>query len=577
MKKYIVLFILLLIATSCARVGSPEGGIKDSIPPTFTGSNIDSTRINVPVDTKSLRLDFDEYITLKEVQKNLIISPPIKTKRILPSMLGNRYVLIEWEGDLQENTTYNFNFGNAIADLNESNILPYFNFAFSTGEKLDEMYISGVVTDAMKRPLDSLSFESPKDNNFVVGLYQEKDTIEYSQKPYYIAKADPDGYFELNYLSPGKYRILAYDDENQNMVYDIGKESVAFEKEPIDLTESISGKPIKLYPSRKPIRLVESKESTGGFTVLFEGNPDSVTIAATHEKLTDYKVTHRKKSDSAQVWFDAKELDLGVNQSENIRLAYNADGKTGESSLFYRLNPENELTLNNAKGNLIPPGTFFEILSNYPIESLNTQQWKLIEDSVNTIPLVAEISPLNNKKILIKSPLVKEKKYSLTIPRNSVTSYYISNEKAYQFNFEMDIPENYGTFVLTINNQPEKPFWIQFLDSSEKVVIERLTTAEVNEFASISPGKYSLRILVDNNENGFWDQADFLSLMPAEDVYVFPKEIEIRPLWENRESWNLVNNSTALELQQTVSTDSQIDEEVKQSSVVLESNSKIEK
>ena len=97
MKK--VLFYLLLLGTlySCARVGSPNGGIKDSIPPQLVGSNIDTTRINVPRTIKQLRLDFNEYVTLKEVQKNLIISPPIKYKRILPTTLGNKYVLVEWD------------------------------------------------------------------------------------------------------------------------------------------------------------------------------------------------------------------------------------------------------------------------------------------------------------------------------------------------------------------------------------------------------------------------------------------------------------------------------------------------
>jgi hypothetical protein len=57
--------------------------------------------------------------------------------------------LIQWTDTLQANTTYNFNFGNAIADNNEGNILKYFNFAFSTGEKIDDLYISGEIKDAL--------------------------------------------------------------------------------------------------------------------------------------------------------------------------------------------------------------------------------------------------------------------------------------------------------------------------------------------------------------------------------------------------------------------------------------------
>jgi hypothetical protein len=73
---------------------------------------------------------------------------------------------------------------------------------FSTGDKLDDLYVSGDVRDA-------LSIKKASENKFVVGLYQVKDTINYRQKPYYITKVDDDGYFELNYLAAGKYKIIA--------------------------------------------------------------------------------------------------------------------------------------------------------------------------------------------------------------------------------------------------------------------------------------------------------------------------------------------------------------------------------
>ena len=144
MRKIIFLFIFSIIVTSCARVGSPVGGPKDTIPPRVVGSNIDTSRVNVPRNIKELRIDFDEYITLKDINKNLIISPPLKRmKKILPSGMANKYLLIKWDDTLQANTTYNFNFGNSIVDNNEGNPLQYYTFAFSTGDKIDNLYISG--------------------------------------------------------------------------------------------------------------------------------------------------------------------------------------------------------------------------------------------------------------------------------------------------------------------------------------------------------------------------------------------------------------------------------------------------
>ncbi len=166
-------------------------------------------------------------MTLKDINKNLIISPPIKNiKRILPSNIANKFVLIQWADTLQANTTYNFNFGNSIVDNNESNILRYFNFAFSTGDKLDDLYVSGEVKDAMEIKKKT----GTNENKLVVGLYQVKDTMNYKQKPYYITKVDEDGYYELNYLSPGKYRIIAFDDENGNSIYDPEKKKSDLKK-----------------------------------------------------------------------------------------------------------------------------------------------------------------------------------------------------------------------------------------------------------------------------------------------------------------------------------------------------------
>ena len=144
MKRFFFLIFISLILASCARVGSPVGGAKDTIPPQVTGSNIDSPRVNVSRDIRELRIDFDEYITLKDINKQLIISPPLKKiTKILPSGMGNKYLLIKWADTLEANTTYNFNFGNSIVDNNEGNALGYYNFAFSTGPKIDSLFVSG--------------------------------------------------------------------------------------------------------------------------------------------------------------------------------------------------------------------------------------------------------------------------------------------------------------------------------------------------------------------------------------------------------------------------------------------------
>ncbi|MBF8457523.1 Ig-like domain-containing protein [Kaistella sp. G5-32] len=534
MKKIFFLLILSFLIFSCARVGSPVGGAKDTIPPKVVSTNIDSSRVNVPRNIKELRIDFDEYITLKDINKQLIISPPLKKmKKILPSGMANKYLLIKWDDTLQANTTYNFNFGNSIVDNNENNALKYYNFAFSTGDKIDDLYVSG----ELKSPIADTKNKT-EETNLVVGLYQVKDSMDYRQKPYYINKADPDGYFELNYLSPGKYRLLAFEDTNSNSVYDAGKEKVGFLKDEIVLDKSISGLKVNLYPSKKPLKYQEMKEAPGGILMTFEGNPDAVKVLSVSEKLQDYKVTHSPKSDSINIWFDAKKQNLGIDTSENLKFSYDDGIKKDTVSVFYRYNKKNEMSVTNNSGNLLAPNEDFVITSNYFVDKIQPEKWTLVSDSIAQ-EFTAKIGDKNPYEIKIKSNFKEGKKYSLTVPKGTVSSFFENTTVSKRFDFEADKSEKYGSLIVTLQNAPAEKFWFQLLNESGIVAYSRYGKEETLTFKTLKPGKYQIRILVDNNENGIWDSADFKEGIFAEDVFVYAKKIEVRPLWEIRETWDI--------------------------------------
>ncbi|CAD7807955.1 hypothetical protein CHRY9390_01743 [Chryseobacterium aquaeductus] len=540
MKRILLLLIVSFLVHSCARVGSPVGGPKDTLAPQFLSSNIDTTRVNVRRDIKELRIDFDEYITLKDINKNLNISPPIENiTRILPSNIANKFLVIQWSDTLQENTTYNFNFGNSIADNSESNILRYFNFAFSTGEKLDDLYISGEVKDAF-----TIKKQTTSENKMVVGLYQLKDTINYRQKPYYITKVDDDGYYELNYLAPGKFKIIAFDDENGNSIYDPGKEKIGFQKDTVAIEKSISGLNLKLYPSKKLFKKPELKEIPGGILMMFEGNPSNVKVTSKNEKLQDIKVTHTPKSDSVRIWFDAVKNNIGQTVTENLKFGYEADGKKDSTSVFYKYNAKNAMTVdNNIGGALLPPKTDFKLISNYVVDKINPEKWTLKTDSVSQ-NFTAKISAANPYEILVQSDFVVGKKYQLTIPKTTVSSFYEKNAASKRFDFEADKVENYGSLNFALTNAPTAKYWIQLLDTSEKAVYQKYTSGNTVKFDIVKPGEYIVRILVDDNDNKRWDEADFVNQTFAEGSYLYYKMVIARPLWESKEDWDLNDKRT---------------------------------
>ena len=280
------------------------------------------------------------------------------------------------------------------------------------------------------------------------------------------------------------------------------------------------------------------KEVPCGILMLFEGNPDEVKVTAKGNRPENYQVTHVPKSDSLYIWFDAKKENLGITQSENLKFAYDNGVKKDSASMFYRFNAKNEMTLSNAKGNLLPPNQDFVFSSNYYVDKIQPEKWKLVSDSIQQ-EFTAKVSEKNPFEIRLSSNFKEGKKYSLTVPKETVSSFFESNAKYYRFDFQADKTENYGTLFVTLENAPTHHFWLQMLNETGDVAYSKFGKETKQIFNAVKPGKYQLRILVDNNENGSWDTADFENNEFAEEVYVFEKKIDIRPLWEIREIWNL--------------------------------------
>ncbi|MDO4764184.1 MAG: Ig-like domain-containing protein [Flavobacteriaceae bacterium] len=531
MKKYFLYLIISVFLGSCARVGTPGGGDKDTIPPRFLKANMDTSRVNVSRRLGELRLYFDEYIRLRDVSKNLVISPPIKKiKKILPSNLANKYILIQWDEDLQENTTYSFNFGNAIVDNNEGNVLPYFNFAFSTGDKIDNMYIKGSVKDAMLPP------NKNSKNGIVVGLYPNGADLK--QKPHYITKADEKGGFELNYLSEGKYTLIAFQDDNQNSIYEAGKEKVGFLKDTVNLEQSVEDLSLKIYPSRKKIKYIESRAMAGGMLMRFEGNSKKIEVLPIGDELKNYKVSHRAYSDSVKIWIGKEGNQLKAESATQIQLSYNADGEKDSIHAFFKPNEKEELLITNSKGRLLPPNKEFVVSANMELQNILSEQWELKSDSIAQ-KFEAKISEKNPEEIHISSDFKAGKTYVLSIPKESVSSFYHKNEKEYIFTFEADKPENYGSVVLKLKNAPKSHFWVHLMNAEGRTQYSLYTNQSEIRFTEVLPATYYARILVDSNDNQHWDNADFEERQLSEPAFVFPKELAVKKLWEIVEDWEL--------------------------------------
>ena len=132
--QYTIILTIIFLLSSCARIVTPKGGDKDVTPPAYKSSNPKPNATNF--HAKEIKIDFDEYIVLDNANQKLIVSPPLKHKPEITSKLKTLY--IKDIDSLQENTTYIFDFGDAITDFTEGNRLPRFSFSFLRFSPLPE-------------------------------------------------------------------------------------------------------------------------------------------------------------------------------------------------------------------------------------------------------------------------------------------------------------------------------------------------------------------------------------------------------------------------------------------------------
>ncbi|MBK7884738.1 MAG: Ig-like domain-containing protein [Chitinophagaceae bacterium] len=226
-------YIIAILGSGCAQISAPTGGPRDSIPPQLLNASPGLKAVNVK--SNKITFSFNEYIEVQDVQNNVLISPlPAKTPNINYKL---KTVTVSLKDTLLPNTTYSINFGNAIKDVNEGNILQNFTYVFSTGNIIDSLMLDGKIIVA----------ETGKTDSTIVALLYKNanDSAVYKRKPDYIARPDAGGNFSFNNLSAGKYKIYALKDGDGNKYYNSKTELFAFNNE--EITVSSKNEPVTLY------------------------------------------------------------------------------------------------------------------------------------------------------------------------------------------------------------------------------------------------------------------------------------------------------------------------------------------
>ncbi|MCY7291004.1 MAG: Ig-like domain-containing protein [Ferruginibacter sp.] len=225
---FIITFFVIasLFSGGCAQIGIPAGGAKDTLAPVLIKASPAERSRNVT--SNKITLEFDEYIDVTDLQQNLVISP-LQNRN--PSIIASpRSITLKFRDTLLPNTTYNINFGNAVRDINENNVLKNLTYVFSTGITLDSLTLSGSVTLAETGEFDS---------TIIVLLYRNAvDSTVQKKKPNYVAKVNSDGSFNFTNLPADNFKIYALKDGDGGKTYNSLSETFAFTEEDVSATDS---------------------------------------------------------------------------------------------------------------------------------------------------------------------------------------------------------------------------------------------------------------------------------------------------------------------------------------------------
>jgi hypothetical protein len=578
-------YLLLLVCGfyACASIGSPAGGDYDIDPPRFVKS--DPAPNTILYDRNKITLFFDEYISIEKPSEKVIITPPQKKAPEIKS-LGKK-ITVGLRDSLIPNTTYTFDFTNGIVDNNEKNAIEGYTFAFSTGDVVDSLAISGLLLNAEN--LEPMP-------NIMVGIHSDLSDTAFTSLPFLrTSQTNELGRFWIRNVAPGNYHLFALNDANRDFKFDQPGEAIAFDDsliipyfEPAIRMDTIwkdsltvdSVKEIhynrfmpdniilRLFKEEFDLQYLSKTERSDSSKFVITFNSKAETLPAVYlideeaekaewyvmEQSPDRKILTYWISDSLIYQKDTIKIKIDymahdtlnalVSMTDTINLiqkkkeAPKKDRKKGKET-------ENEREPLNV--NITPSGamdiydtikiTFSEPLLYFEPHLIHIQQKVDTLWEKQDFPILQD--SLNPRMYYIAHKWPYDQEYRIDIDSAAIFSIYNNWNDSIKANLKTRPEDAYGHLYIGIEGIESRGFG-QLLDGSEKVVRESFLINGELAFENLKPGKYFLRYIDDTNGNGKWDIGNYTEKRQPESVYYHPAAFELKEFmgeWE--QTWNV--------------------------------------
>jgi len=600
-RVFHLLLIALLLIVGCAQQGSPTGGPKDEDPPVVVETNPPNYSRNF--DAKKIFISFDEYIVLDNVNQELIVSPPMEEKPEIK--LRKKTIIIEFEEGLKENTTYTFNFGNAIKDLHEGNKLINYEYVFATGDEIDSLSVKGMLRN-------SFDLTEPE-NPVTIMLYDDlRDSVPLTETPLYVGKSRPDGSFSVNNLRQDVYKLFAIEDANYNFLFDQPNEVIAFLdsnlivsaeyfrdvfrregkldslQTMIDSLQTMADSALIDQDSLKSIipnlnavyvdlylfteeneiqfltdykrddprrlDLIFSRPLTDTFTYSLTGSDKPVDdlfleiFSRERDSLTLWirdSLVYKRDSVGLMIQYTVKDsMDNPVTATDSLLLTYRKkEPKKGRKENEEKVEQEKLKLQTIRKGQSQDLNRPLVLKSNFPITGMDKS---LI--SLYMIPDTIE-KPLD---FIIAIDTTRYSNAYIKYPWESDMKYRMKILPGAVHNL-YDLPHDTIDVSFTgrdsesygkiiLNLENVKGEIIVQLMIKDKVVNQMtVNSSGTYEFPFLNPDTYSIKFIHDRNGNGKWDTGKYIKKIQPEKVEKLPIDITVRAHWDHDATYKFVD------------------------------------
>ena len=524
--KYI-LYLLVLVMASCAKRGNITGGLKDTLAPVLKMS----FPKNFSTDFKGneIKLTFDEYIKLKDLKKQLIISPPMKNEPLILPTTVSKYLTIKINDTLQPNTTYSFNFGQSIEDNNEGNPYSQFKYVFSTGAYIDSLKLSGSVKDTYNKEVES--FVS-------VMLYEVndafKDSVVYTENPRYITNTlDSLKTFTLENLKAGKYLLVAMKDYNSNNKFNPKKDKIGFRKQFITIPNDSTFE-VKLFKEVLPFKAYKPIQTSGNRLLLpYEGKTKEVKITLKNDaEILPTIITKFPKKDSLQVWYKPVKVD-------SLAIAITQEKFDKNFTFKIKVQKKDSLNISPVQNGILNMKDRYTLESATPLIKFDNSKIKLINKDSVSVDFKTEYDDFN-QQLFFDFKKEPSDKYTFKIMPGAFTDYLGQSNDTLVYNLTTKNLADYGNLRVNLQNVKHFPVIVELTNEKGDVLATEYSESDTKvEFNLVEPALFSLRAIYDDNKNKEWDSGNYLEKRQAEEVIYYSKEIPVRANWDVEETFDL--------------------------------------